>query len=91
MFARQSTEALNCLAETVRQPEQPLQTASVQYAEQRAAAGMKPVHAPVVIAALDFAQASETPLQFGEGDARQSLSHGLKADLAGTASFTEVA
>jgi hypothetical protein len=74
--------------------QQAIHTTSVQYAEQLVAAGMKPLHAPAVIAALDFAQASEAPLLFGEGDARQPLSDGLKAifnDLAGTVSFSEVA
>ncbi|WP_416739234.1 phage protease [Pseudomonas sp. NFX71] len=69
-------------------------TASVQYAEQLVAKGMKPLHVPVVIAALDFAQSSETPLEFGEADGRQPLSEGLKSvfnDLAGGIGFTEVA
>jgi len=71
-----------------------IHTASVDYAEQLVAAGMKPLHVPVVIAALDAAQSGATPLEFGEGDQRQPLSEGLKAifkDLAGTVSFAEVA
>jgi plastocyanin len=74
--------------------QQTIHTASVAYAEQLVAAGMKPLHVPVVIAALDAAQSGATPLEFGEGDQRQPLSEGLKAifkDLAGTISFTEVA
>ncbi|TWS07961.1 phage protease [Pseudomonas mandelii] len=71
-----------------------IHTASVDYAEKLVAAGMKPVHAPAVIAALDYAESSQSPLEFGEDDARQPLSEGLKAifsDLAGGISFAEVA
>ncbi|SDA63455.1 Mu-like prophage I protein [Pseudomonas sp. NFACC15-1] len=67
---------------------------SVAYAEQLVAAGMKPLHAPVVIAALDAAQSGTVPLAFGEGDQRQPLSVGLKTlfnDLTNPISFTEVA
>jgi hypothetical protein len=74
--------------------QQTIHTASVAYAEQLVAVGMKPLHAPVVIAALDAAQSGATPLQFGEGDQCQPLSEGLKSlfnDLAGTVSFAEVA
>jgi hypothetical protein len=68
--------------------------ANVEFAEKLVAAGMKPVHAPAVIAALDYADSSETPLEFGEEEAREPLSDGLKAifsDLAGGVSFAEVA
>ncbi|UVM52205.1 phage protease [Pseudomonas sp. B21-015] len=68
--------------------------ANVEFAEKLVAAGMKPVHSPAVIAALDYADSSETPLEFGEEDAREPLSDGLKAifsDLAGGVSFAEVA
>ncbi|CAI8878950.1 phage protease [Pseudomonas brassicacearum] len=71
-----------------------LHNASVAYAEQLVAAGMKPLHAPVVIAALNVAQSGTTPLEFGEGDQRQPLSAGLKTlfkDLTNPVSFTEVA
>ncbi|MBV4551719.1 peptidase [Pseudomonas sp. SWRI102] len=74
--------------------QQTLHSASVAYAEQLVAAGMKPLHAPVVIAALDAVQSGTTPLAFGEGDQRQPLSAGLKTlfkDLTNTVSFTEVA
>ncbi|MHC8342254.1 phage protease [Pseudomonas sp. RT6P73] len=67
---------------------------NVEFAEKLVAAGMKPVHASAVIAALDYADSSETPLEFGEEDAREPLSDGLKAifsDLAGGVSFAEVA
>lgn len=68
--------------------------ANVEFAEKLVAAGMKPVHAPAVIAALDYADSSETPLEFGEEDAREPLVDGLKAifaDLAGGVSFAEIA
>ncbi|KAB2518467.1 peptidase, partial [Pseudomonas sp. GXM4] len=74
--------------------QQAVHTASVAYAEQLVAAGMKPLHAPVVIATLDAAQLSATPLHFGEGEQRQPLSDGLKSlfkDLTGAISFSEVA
>ncbi|WP_030129132.1 phage protease [Pseudomonas sp. QTF5] len=74
--------------------QQAIHTASVSYAEQLVAAGMKPLHAPVVIAALNATQSGATPLEFGEGDQRQPLSVGLKTlfkDLTNPVSFTEVA
>ncbi|KAE9641961.1 phage protease [Pseudomonas sp. PB106] len=74
--------------------QQAIHTTSIAYAEQLVAAGMKPLHAPVVIAALDAAQSTATPLHFGEGEQRRPLSEGLKSlfkDLTGAISFTEVA
>jgi hypothetical protein len=74
--------------------QQTIHTASVGYAEQLVAAGMKPLHVPVVIAALDAAQSDAIPLEFGEANARQSLSEGLKSlfkDLTGAINFTEIA
>ncbi|MBH8611946.1 peptidase [Pseudomonas mohnii] len=71
-----------------------IHAASVEYAEKLVAAGMKPAHAPAIIAALDYAESRATPLEFGEDDAREPLSDGLKAifnDLAGGVSFAEVA
>lgn len=71
-----------------------IHAANAEFAEKLVAAGMKPVHAPAVIAALDYADSSETPLEFGEADDREPLSDGLKAifsDLAGGVSFAEVA
>ncbi|AJO79217.1 hypothetical protein [Pseudomonas sp. MRSN 12121] len=71
-----------------------IHASNVEYAEKLVAAGMKPVHAPAVIAALDYAESSKTPLEFGEDDAREPLIDGLKAifgDLAGGVSFAEVA
>lgn len=68
--------------------------ASLAFAEQLVAQGMKPVHTATVVAALDFAESGETPLEFGEGDDRQSLTDGLKAiftELAGGVSFSEQA
>jgi hypothetical protein len=74
--------------------QQAINSTSVAYAEQLVAAGMKPLHAPVVIAALNAAQSGATPLQFGEGEQRQPLTEGLKTlfkDLTGAISFTEIA
>jgi len=71
-----------------------IHAANAEFAEKLVAAGMKPVHAPAVIAALDYADSSETPLEFGEEDDREPLSDGLKAifsDLAGGVSFAEIA
>ncbi len=68
--------------------------ASVAFAEQLVAQGMKPVHTAAVVAALDFAESADTPLEFGEGDDRQPLAEGLKAifaELAGGVSFSEQA
>lgn len=64
------------------------------FAEQLVRGGMKPVHCGAVIAALDFAEASDTPIEFGEADDRQPLSEGLKAifnELTGALSFVEQA
>ena len=66
----------------------------VEYAEQLVAAGMKPVYAPAVMAALDYAESGDTPLEFGEEDEREPLSEGLKAifkELTGNVSFAEQA
>ncbi|UVL82292.1 phage protease [Pseudomonas sp. B21-028] len=74
--------------------QQTLHATRVAYAEQLVAAGMKPLHAPVFIAALDAVQSGTTPLEFGEGDQRQPLSVGLKTlfkDLTQAVSSTEVA
>lgn len=71
-----------------------IHAAHVNYAEQLVASGMKPVHAAAVIAALDYAEAGGTPLEFGEADEREPLSAGLKRlfnELAGGVSFTEQA
>lgn len=67
-------------------------SANVAFAEHLVASGMKPVHAGAVIAALDFAEAGDAPLEFGEGDDRQPLTEGLKAvftELTGAVSFSE--
>ena len=69
-------------------------SANVAFAEHLVASGMKPVHAGAVIAALDFADAGDAPLEFGEGDERQPLTEGLKAvftELTGAVSFGEQA
>lgn len=68
--------------------------ANLAFAEHLVASGMKPVHSTAVVAALDFAESSDAPLEFGEGDDRQPLSAGLKAvfsELAGAVSFSEQA
>lgn len=64
------------------------------FAEQLVAQGMKPKHTAAVVAALDFTESAETPLEFGEGEERQPLREGLKAifsELAGGISFAEQA
>lgn len=84
LTSRQQAERAAAQAET--------HATSVAFAEQLVAQGMKPVHVPAVVAALDFAESGETPLEFGEGDARQPLGEGLKAifaELAGGVSFSE--
>ncbi len=67
---------------------------NVEYAEQLVAAGMKPVHVPAIVAALDYAEGGEKPLEFGEDDEREPLADGLKkvfSALAGAVSFSEQA
>lgn len=76
------------------QAQQATHAEHLAYAEQLVAAGMKPAHVGAVVAALDFAEASETPLEFGEGDERQPLVDGLRAvfaELAGGIDFSEQA
>lgn len=72
-----------------------IHTASVAFAEELVAAGrLLPKHSAALIAALDFAEGTEQPLEFGEGDARQPVATGLKAifnDLPTQISFTEQA
>ncbi|NYT80885.1 peptidase [Alcaligenaceae bacterium] len=69
--------------------------ANVQFAEGLVAAGMKPAHLDVVVAALDFSEANpDAPLEFGEGAAKQPLSAALRAvfsELSGAVSFSEQA
>lgn len=68
--------------------------ANVAFAEHLVASGMKPLHCAAVIAALDYAETGDAPLEFGEGDDRQPLSEGLKAvfsELTGAVSFSEQA
>lgn len=53
-----------------------------------------PKHAPALIAALDFAESNDKPLEFGEGDERQPVTTGLKAifsDLPKQIDFAEKA
>ncbi len=69
-----------------------LHASHTAFAEQLVKGGMKPIHCAAVIAALDFAEGAEAPIEFGEGDDRKPLSQGLKAifsELTGALSFTE--
>lgn len=68
---------------------------NVSFAEQLIGDGkLLPKHAEALIAALDFAESGDTPLEFGEGDQRQPVVDGLKAifgDLPKQISFAEQA
>lgn len=68
---------------------------NVSFAEELVGAGkLLPKHTAALIAALDFAEDGDTPLEFGEGDARQPVSAGLKAifgDLPQQIDFAEQA
>lgn len=71
-----------------------LHAKNVEYAEQLVAAGMKPVHVAAIVAALDYAEGGEKPLEFGEDDEREPLAEGLKkvfSALTGAVSFSEQA
>lgn len=71
-----------------------LHAKNLEYAEQLVAAGMKPVHVPAIVAALDYAESGEKPLEFGEDDEREPLGEGLKkvfSALTGAVSFSEQA
>jgi hypothetical protein len=71
-----------------------LHTAHTEFAEQLVKHGMKPMHCQAVIAALDFVEAQDTPLEFGEHEDRQPLAEGLKAlfsELTGKVNFSEQA
>lgn len=71
-----------------------LHAKNIEYAEQLVAAGMKPVHVPAIVAALDYAEGGEKPLEFGEDDEREPLAEGLKKvfnALTGSVSFSEQA
>ena len=53
-----------------------------------------PKHAAALVAALDFAESGDSPLEFGEGEARQPVATGLKAifsDLPKQIDFAEKA
>lgn len=69
--------------------------ANVVFAEELVAAGkLLPKHTAALIATLDFAEDGDAPLEFGEGDARQPVSAGLKAifgDLPQQIDFAEQA
>ena len=70
-------------------------TANLAFAEGLVSAGrLLPKHAEALIAALDFAEAGDTPLEFGEGDQRAPVVDGLKAifnDLPKQINFAEQA
>lgn len=70
-------------------------SANVAFAEELVGAGkLLPKHTAALIACLDFAEDGDTPLEFGEGDARQPVSAGLKAifgDLPQQIDFAEQA
>lgn len=72
-----------------------IHSGSVAFAEGLVAAGrLLPKHSAALIAVLDFAEGTEKPLEFGEGDARQPIATGLKAifnDLPKQISFAEQA
>lgn len=69
--------------------------ANVAFAEELVGAGkLLPKHTAALIAALDFAEDGDAPLEFGEGDDRQPVSAGLKAifgDLPQQIDFAEQA
>ncbi|CAB5521207.1 peptidase [Pseudomonas putida] len=72
-----------------------IHTANVAFAEELISAGkLLPKHSAALVAALDFAESADTPLEFGEGDARQPVVAGLKAiftDLPKQIDFAEKA
>jgi hypothetical protein len=70
-------------------------SANVAFAETLIGAGkLLPKHSAALVAALDFAESGDSPLEFGEGDERQPVTDGLKAifgDLPERISFAEQA
>ena len=72
-----------------------IHTANVAFAEELIGAGkLLPKHSAALVAALDFAESGDQPLEFGEGDARQPVVAGLKAiftDLPKQIDFAEKA
>lgn len=72
-----------------------IHTGNVAFAEGLVAAGrLLPKHSAALIAVLDFAEGTDKPLEFGEGDDRQPVATGLKAifnDLPKQISFAEQA
>ncbi|MDH4869820.1 peptidase [Pseudomonas sp. BN515] len=75
--------------------EEATHSANVAFAEELIGAGkLLPKHSAALVAALDFADSGDAPLEFGEGDERQPVSDGLKAIFSGLPeriSFAEVA
>ncbi len=72
-----------------------IHSANVAFAEELVGAGkLLPKHSAALVAALDFAEAGDKPLEFGEADARQPVVAGLKAiftDLPKQIDFAEKA
>lgn len=72
-----------------------IHAANVAFAEELVGAGkLLPKHSAALVAALDFAESGDKPLEFGEGDARQPVVAGLKAiftDLPKQIDFSEKA
>lgn len=70
-------------------------TKNLAFAEELVGAGkLLPKHAAALIAALDFAEAGDEPLEFGEGKDRKPVIEGLKAifdDLPAQIDFAEQA
>ena len=70
-------------------------TKNLAFAEELVGAGkLLPKHAAALIAALDFAEAGDDPLEFGEGKDRKPVIEGLKAifdDLPAQIDFAEQA
>ena len=70
-------------------------TKNLAFAEELVGAGkLLPKHAAALIAALDFAEAGDEPLEFGEGKERKPVIEGLKAifdDLPAQIDFAEQA
>lgn len=70
-------------------------TKNLAFAEGLVGAGkLLPKHTAALIAALDFAEAGDAPLEFGEGDQRKPVIEGLKAifdDLPQQIDFAEQA
>lgn len=87
-LAQIQTSELQAAAETRHK-------ANVAFAESLIGAGkLMPKHTAALVAAMDFAEAGEVPLEFGEGTDRKSVIEGLKSifnDLPKQIDFAEAA